>query len=262
MAKKDAIEKQGPTSLAQYDYGEYEGAGFGNQTQEDFSIPFLGVLQDLSPLVKDRVGKVGQLFNTVTEEIFDNEEGIVFVPCLTQHVYVEWQPRMSGGNFVGIHELDDQVVLDARKNQNFGEFKVGENDLVETFYVYGVAVIDGAPQQMVIAFTSTKIKVYKKWMTRARTIQIDSPDGRKIRPPLFAHRYRIKGKIETNNFGEFANLSITLDGEKAEDCRLPIDDPIFQGAVSVLKMIEEGKAKAAHDTQQGQSSGVAAEEAF
>jgi hypothetical protein len=213
MSGSNVPATQAPRTLAPtYDYGADAGVGFENQTNEDVQIPFLGVLQDLSPLVKDRsTGALpGELFNTVTGERFSAKDGVIFQPVDTKHVYVEWKPRNQGGGFVAIHELDSKVVTDARNNQKFGEYKTpAGNELNETFYVTGLLhrsadvaeQANNAPEPMVIAFASTKIKAYKGIMTRIRTFM----NGK---APLFAHRLRITTKPEKNNEGEFHNIAI------------------------------------------------------
>jgi hypothetical protein len=214
----DAIVKAAPqpTDLAT-SYGEYAGAGFDNQTSEDMSIPFLGVLQALSPELqpgaqKIKGAEVGNLINTVTKELFDGEKnGVVFQPADTNHVFVEWKPRNQGGGFVAVHQLDSEIVASAKaKAEKFGKYKTDAgNDLIETFYIAGLLhrsadlaeQVENAPEPMIVAFTSTKIKAYKQIMTRLRTF--------KGKPPLFAHRLLIKTWTETNAEGTFANFTIT-----------------------------------------------------
>ena len=129
------------------------------------------------------------LYNTVTEELYKGSEGFEFVPVATQHVYVEWVPREQGGGFVGIHQIEDDVVKAAKDSSTeFGKYFTAEgNTLTETFYVYGVMLDeDGNEMVVVIPFTSTKISVYKKWNTRIAAFQINGK-----RPPLFAHRVKV-----------------------------------------------------------------------
>jgi hypothetical protein len=202
------------------------------------------------------------ILNTVTGEVWDGKKGIAFVPATTQHVYVEWKPRDAGGGFLGIHEVNSDLVAHAKAaSSEYGKYNTPDgNELIETFYVYGIALDDdGNASEAVLAFSSTKIKKYKGWMTKAKTIQIPLPDGRRIPAPLFAHRYRLKTVSEKNNKGQFFNWdAITFDGENAQQARLLPDDPLFQSAVNIKSMIEQGKARAAYESQ---APGSADEEA-
>lgn len=252
------------TAMAEYGaYADYAGAGFENQTSDDYSIPFLQILQALSPQIQENDAlRQGMILNTVTGEVFEGKKGIAFVPATTQHVYVEWKPRDAGGGFVGIHEVNSGIVTHAKvASSEFGKYTTPDgNELIETFYVYGIAIDDDSnASEAVLAFSSTKIKKYKGWMTKAKTIQIPLPDGRRIPAPLFAHRYRLKTVSEKNNKGQFFNWdAISFDGSNAQEARLLPDDSLFQAAVNIKSMIEQGKARAAYESQ---APGSADEEA-
>lgn len=259
----DVAVKEQNTAMAEYGaYADYAGAGFENQTSDDYSIPFLQILQALSPQLQENDSlRQGMIINTVTGEIFEGKQGIAFVPATTQHVYVEWKPREQGGGFVGIHEINSDVVAHAKaQSSEFGKYNTPEgNELIETFYVYGIALDDdGNASEAVLAFSSSKIKKYKGWMTKAKTIQIPLPDGRRIPAPLFAHRYRLKTVSEKNNKGQFFNWDVAFDGANAVEARLLPDNPIFQAAVNIKSMIEGGRARAAYESQ---APGSADEEA-
>ena len=133
MAKKKpgstAVAKTTGTAVAVPDYGDMAGNGFENQTNEDVAIPFLNLLQPMSPEVdKDedtyiKGATAGRMINSVTKELFP-EEGVFVVPCDTQHVFVEWVPRTEGGGFVGIHQINDPIVLAAKEAATeYGKFK-------------------------------------------------------------------------------------------------------------------------------------------
>lgn len=252
MADSKAVAEAKSNLPVVHDYGDYAGAGFENQDRSDYSIPFLAVLQGLSPELETlESAKPGFILNKVTQDVVSGKDGIVFVPCYTQHVYVEWVPRDAGGGIVGMHELDSEVVAQARAAARTGKFALPNgNELIETFYVYGIMVgEDETTSHAVIAFTSTKIKKYKAWMTKARTVQMRLPDGRKINPPLFAHRYRLKTVKEKNAKGEFYNWDVSFDGATAEACRLAPADSIFQEAAQCMELVKSGQAKADLSTE-------------
>jgi len=257
MSNKNAVAKQDTAGVpAEYGaYADYAGQGFGNTSSEDYSIPFMHVLQANSKQVELLEGaKAGMIINTVTNDLFKNDEGIEFIPATTQHVYVEWVPRDAGGGFVAVHQLDSDVVAKCRAEQEFGKFKLPNgNDLIETFYVYGILVKkDGSWERAVIAFASTKIKKYKSWMSKARTIEIFIKEkNQRIPLPLFAHKYQLKTVKEKNNKGEFWNWQIAFAGgaDSAEKVRLHPSDDLFQAAVGCLEAVEGGTAKAAYDSQ-------------
>ena len=247
---KDVAEKKS-TDVVVGGYDDYAGQGFEHQSRDDLAIPFLGVLQGLSPQIETIDGaKPGMLFNTVTEEVESGKDGVLFVPAVTQHCFVEWVPRDAGGGFVAIHEVNSDVVKEAKAGADeYGKYKVGDNDLIETFYIYGVLVDEtDALGMAVVAFTSTKIKVYKKFNTKVRTFRVKLDDGRMIPPPLFAHLTRITTVKESNNKGDFYNFSLVPANGSLQESLLATDDPRFQAAAECKRLVESGVARAAFES--------------
>jgi hypothetical protein len=268
MPKTTAVAKKGASAIAAYDYSGDEGAGFENQTSDDLAIPFLGVLQALSPQVADPSdggianAKAGMLFNTVTEVIFDGKDGVEIIPALTEHVFVEWVPRNRGGGFVARHELTSDVVKEAKEgSKSFGRYSTdytptGDdknpfqgNDLVETFYVYGVLVGE-VLEPIVLAFTSTKISVYKRFNTKLNMYTQKQGD-RKIRPPLYAHRIRLTTVKQKNADGEFHNFALASAEGDVKSSLLNPDDERFVAAKGCREMVLSGTARASHETERG-----------
>lgn len=245
-----AVATAASTAVAAYDYGDGE-TGFEEMSTGDYAIPFLGILQAISPELTqpgNEALRQGMIVNSVTGEIYNPADGVAFVPCYLEHCFMEWKPRSAGGGLVGRHELDADVVKHAKEKAgtDFGLLKSPEgNDLIETRYMYGIAIeSDGTPNPAVISFSSTKMKVIKAWNTKASTIQIVLPNGGRKQAPLFAHRYRLRAISEKNNKGTFWNWDVKFDGENAIGCRLAPDDAILLQAVSLRDMLKSGKAHA------------------
>lgn len=254
MAKKkdknEVATTEQETSVAAYEgYSDYEGKGFQNQTREDIAIPFINILQANSPEVDGDSpvdgAKAGLLINSVTQDLHTEVE---FVPAITQHVFVEWIPRDQGGGMVGQHGLNSDVVKKAKgASTEFGKY-VSEtgNDLVETFYVFGILRKDGVPVGMaVMPFTSTKIKAYRAVMGRLNSFQITLPDKRRITPPMYAHSLKITTLKQSNKHGTFyipvVQPAVENDVEKS---LLPPDDACFLMAAECEKLVDSGKAYA------------------
>lgn len=276
MARKDessAVAERPTAEVAVFDFGADAGAGFENQTQEDIVLPFLKILEGLSPEVSKKVGeggvkdaRAGMLFNTVTEELIDGEKGIEIIPALTEHVFVEWKPRKQGGGFVGVHQLDSTVVKDAKAGaKRFGDFSTkyneatGEpegNELNETFYVYGIVAETGNP--VVLAFTSTRIASYKKWNSKIQMFQVLGAGGAKVKPPLFAHRVKVTTKSETNNEGTWSTWVLQpAEGDLLRSLIAP-NDPRYIAAKQVRDMIAAGFARINHEAAKGSGGARAA----
>ena len=237
--------------IVNYDYGSNAGAGWDNTSQDDFSIPFLNQLQALSPEVQDGEdthiagAKNGMFVNSVTKTLYSD---VIFVPVQTEHVYVEWVPQDAGGGFVGVHQLDSPVVAKARAEATDRNLKVGDNDLVETFYVYAMILsepgAEDVSEMVVMSFSKTKIKRYKAIMTRLRTLKGSA------NIPLFAHQIRMTATSEKSPAGQsYKNVELNpaVDGDVAASL-LPPTSPILEASAGFLESIATGEKKADHGT--------------
>lgn len=252
------------TDLTAYDYGEHANAGFENTNQDDFAIPFLDILQGQSPEVESLpTAKPGMFHNTVTDDLFDGKEGVSVVVCGTAHEFVEWVPRNQGGGIVGRHAVNSDIVAEARKlAEKFNELKTPNgNDLVETFYAYLIINLPEGPVPAVLSCSSTRIRSYKAMMTKANMIMVPTPDGRKVKPPLFAHKFRLTTEKRKNTDGEWHTFVVAFDSEdkSAAKARLAPTDGLFQAAVEFNEVIragafttnEAGESKARETSQGG-----------
>ncbi len=250
MSKGKAVAVKKVMLPATYDYGEDAGAGFEDMDKDDFTVPFLSVLQSLSPRCEeDENARPGMLYNTVTEELFDAKEGVEFIPCHRTHRWNEWIPRDQGGGLVGSHAAEDAMIVHAKDTQQFGEYtSPAGNDLIDTYDVWGMMIrVDGTYDPVILSFTSTKIKIYKRWATQMYNLKIKQDDGRMIRPPMFAHIYRLTTTPEESPAGKYHNIRVAMSGANAAESRLSQDDERYQAAKAFRDMAVSGAAKPADD---------------
>lgn len=215
-----AMTTTGPTAVAEYvDYGEDEGAGQGDRGRDDVLIPFMAILQPMSPQVVNETvagAKAGMFINTATQEIYDGKTGVEFVAVLTgKHNFVEFAPRDEGGGFRGNHLPGDKIVVDAEARRKaeggkFGKLKTEEgNELVETFYAFCIRLENGEPvDKFVIGFKSTMIKEYKRLMTRLENFKIRNSAGDLKNPPVYGIRLRATTEKQQNDQGTWFNIKV------------------------------------------------------
>jgi len=233
-------------------YGTNAQAGFDDMDRAELAIPYIVLLQALSPQVngEDAIdgAKAGCLFNTLTEEVIPGPVGLHCVPLVRQHVFVEYAAREAGGGLVARRQPGDNLVRQLRAEQGrFGKLKTpAGNELVETFYLY-VGLLED-PQDTVfsglalISFTSTKIKKYQNIITRLRSNRIVLADGSTESPPLFANRIHITTVQEKNNHGTFANFKIQPSFGTLSDSLVAADSPLIAQAERFIADLSDGTA--------------------
>lgn len=294
MGKKtenEIVEKPQGQVILGSDYAEDAGAGFENQTGADKSLPFLNLLQTGSPQVKPRDEKqikgavAGMMLNSVTEETHDGEKGLVVIPCFTDRKFCEWKPRQGGGagGFVAAHEPESRVVLDAIASaKDKYELKVNGNDLVDTFYMYALAVdskldlrngwpatvtdlIDvnlmGTP--IIIPFSSTKIKPYRTINSQLGMYCIPGLPHPQNKPPMWAFPLWFTTALEHRDAGDSFNYRIKYaTGARIELSNLlprrnadGSETALYSAGRELKKLIEAGTLKVDYSKSEGRDSG-------
>lgn len=252
--------------LAVYDYGSDAGAGSEEATVETFRIPMLRILQALSPQCKDveqggtEGARPGMIFNTATNEMYPAKTPIPFTPVFYKWNYVEYVPRVAGGGFVAVHELENHrppAWIEAlRKAQTrFGKLVMENgNELAETHYIYnnfgpvpgGLDVV----QRVIIPFTSTQIKKSSNFMTLFNNIRYPGKDAAgkpsRVLPPMWAHRWLLSTAFEKNKKGDFYGWKIDLADKDSLKARIDPTSVEYAEGRAFYDMIKSGVADVDH----------------
>lgn len=212
-AKKELVETKA-TQLAvpegMDDICEASGTGFEGVTAQDLAIPYLVILQTLSPQVRKGAQRIegaeeGNIFNTVTQECY---EDVTIIPCAYRKCWVEWVPRDAGGGFVQQH-FDRSIMSDATQNDKRRWVLKNGNNIVETAYHFVLRLDeDGGVEQAVMALASTALKASRRWMHRQMNQQLVI-DGQRFNPPPYAYAYAIDTLEDSNVEGTWSTWNIS-----------------------------------------------------
>ena len=221
MAKK-AVDTTTEIDLS--DLSTSSGAGLENVRGSDLAIPFLSILQQLSPEVNENKpdyvqgSKAGIVINSVTRQLYDTKKApIRFIPCSFTKLYVEWRARQSGGGIVASHS-DAGVLAQCHKNEKGQDELPNGNTIATTAYHFGLIVTESGEEKVIIPMTSTQLKHSRKWLSLMTTIKLQGPNGPFI-PPMFAYEYNLATTMEENSKGSWHSWIITL-GDQVKDRRL------------------------------------------
>jgi len=210
------------------------GAGISTAA-EDNLVPIILLLQDMSPVVKKRDpnyidgAEAGMYFNRATQQLWAGDKAmsertglpiLEFQFCYQDKAIVEWVPRTEGGGFMGRFPLEGDVDTAMRKigarrtrdpndpNKPAWKTSDGNNDLIETRYIFGHTINNDKPQPAVIPFSSTGHTTAKSWMTLASSFmtEVAHPQTGEltlIKQPIWWHRYIVGSKARENKKGSF-----------------------------------------------------------
>ena len=235
MTDKKDIAETSNTAISTFDDTLLSGGtGLEETTTEDFAIPFIRVLQPMSPQLQKQHGSyvqgasAGDLYNTVTGEAHDGEKGILIVPCAYNKKYIEWIPREKGGGLVNANH-DISILSRCTRNPDDRRYYTPEgNEIVETAQFFVLVVKDGTAQQAVLAFTSTQLGVARKWLTMLRMARVQNSKGESVEAPMFAYTYKLSTTTQSNDKGSWNAYSVNQ--EAATDMSIAMMAKDFMGA--------------------------------
>ena len=206
-AQEKALAEKGNTALAEMPFmNEDAGAGFEDTTSEDFAIPFLRLLQKLSPAVDETSdqyvanAKPGMLINTVNKELFAADTGAIVIPVMYERSAIEWKTRKNGGGFVAKHEIESGILETATYDEDNGWMLPNGNMISDTRSFYALVIgSNGFPEPCLVSMSSSQIKKSKQWLSQMNGLKINTPNG-PATAPMFSSMYQCKSAIEQKGY--------------------------------------------------------------
>jgi hypothetical protein len=203
--KAPGLPAAAPAFLSQYREQD-AGKGYSSKA-EDGIVPFIDILQLLSPQIKKNNEKYIKgaeagdiLVKGSLNPVVKPDEGIVVQPCGFERKWVEWVPRSKGGGFVTRHddkpadtverpspEDDSRTILVRKSNGNV---------ITDTRYHY--VLLEGAPY--VMAFKSTGHTVSREWTQLMKMLG----------GAAFERKYRVTTKLKTKGDNEWYVFGIDV----------------------------------------------------
>lgn len=227
---------------------EDSGAGFEEATRDAYAVPFLVVLQDLSPQVKKKMSgyvegaKPGMIYNTVTKELFTE---LRIIPCYFSQVHIEWIARNEKedgrSGLIAVHPANTPLVSRAKRDGSRMILPNGHllEDTRQHFVLFQRE--DGTVDQAMIGMKSTQLKISRRWMAQQRAALITIGD-RVINPPSYAWSYHVSTEEDANAQGSWYSWNI---GEKAR-----VEDmAVYNQARAFCAMMREGKVRVNYEDE-------------
>ena len=214
--------------------------GASQMGADDFALPFLRVLGQLSPEISKSDAKyvegaeAGMIFNTVTKQTYNGEEGISIMPCYYKREYIEWSDRGQGTNApVQTHSISSGIIKEAKRGADWKDRLPSGNYLENTASYY---VMDDKMGTALISMKSTQLKVSRTWNSMMNTIKLQGKNGL-FTPASYSHFYRLKTVKQSNDKGTWFGWSVEKEG--------PVQDKaLYEAAKSFAISCSSGDVKA------------------
>tara|TARA_R110000787_G_scaffold137828_6_gene251436 strand:- start:2002 stop:2760 length:759 start_codon:yes stop_codon:yes gene_type:complete len=191
------------------------GVGFEEVTSSDLQIPFVRIIQALSPQLKKNDpafiagASQGDIFDTVTNKVWGAEDGVLVLPVFFAMKFLEFVPRNQGGGFLGEFSADSNEVRTAVRDKDSGmELLTNGNELVRSAQHY-IKIVheDGNLENAIVDMKKTQLKKSRLWLSM---MMMQKHNGKTL--PSFANTYRLKSVEDGNDKGSWGSWSISLEG--------------------------------------------------
>jgi len=278
MASNAAKQPEQPSSgqaLAQVDvskgmvtseYAGLLGSAGSDFDKQDLSIPFLRILQGLSPYVTkgdpkyNKEADTGMVVETVTPRFFsalesEQGKGLLIIPVMYQRSYTEWAPGRGG--LIKDHGSDATIMAQSKtvkgEDGKTRTITPDGNELAEAaqYYVLYAEFPDDpkAPiflEQAILTMAGTQWKKARDWNTNMSKVRLIAPDGRVVKNPLpFAMSYRFTTVTEQKDENKFFGWKIAPYRFTLE---LPGGEDLVKYAAEFRHLAASGKVRGVDNT--------------
>ena len=219
--QKNEVTKASGAQLPEgYDFEQMKADAAQNPTMDanDVSLPFLAVLQGLSPQVNPGHGEhiegaqASMFHNTVSNEVFEGrKEGLLIVPCYYERRLVEWVDRDSGGGWVADYPVGHPVANTAKKKEGDKKNTLwlpNGNVLVETAYHYVLWMHPDTSRwsQACVGLKSTGLRKNRQFNNSIAESVIPGTD---IQAPRYLFPYVMRTEFESKGENSWWNYMFT-----------------------------------------------------
>ena len=213
----DSVVKKEQQQVATLDFSMVEAdSGLGNKEvdQETLSIPFLKTNLSKQILEANRGAVSGDMYNTVTGEIYDRDKGVLVLPCVLQRRFIQWSPLGDEQSApIAIYSTKEECPATERSKEDNKEYLTdGSGHYIEDTHQHYCLIIKtdqngkptGATDAVMIAMKSTSLKASRKWNSIISTRRKQKADGSMFIPPRFLYTYSLGTYMEE----ELTNINL------------------------------------------------------
>ena len=263
MAKTAVVKKKvQEVVLSNVDqlFEENAGAGLATAPRENV-VPLIKIIQDqtkadVKKILDDAGGKTGDLYNNVSYEIYDGDQGLIVVPCAYNRRYFVW----GGGDFEGkppiaVYTPEDKLPEIEGNAQNPDDRKqyikgAGDGSYLEEQANHFVLVCkeNGQYEPAIVVMKSSQFKNSRRWNSMINSQTREGKNGI-FTPPRYANKYLLKSTDETNAKGSYKGFNVSHYSQVNGD-----EQHLVERAISFAKSVEEDNVSNASFSEDNSAS--------
>jgi len=182
---------------------EHANEGFENLDARDFVIPFLRVLQKMTPQAdEDSVEYVegaqpGLFFNTVNQKVYGKTLSVI--PLTFKKTWLEWGPNRGG--LIARHE-PFSIKVNRTDFSHWRPMENPENSIVETMLFFCLLIDHLSDGPLVFPLSKTGVKHGRNWNTQIMMTRL--PAGQ--RAPYYSSVWKLETVLNKNDMGSWYQI--------------------------------------------------------
>lgn len=192
------------------DFSANAGEGLTGHKMSDYKVPFLTIVQDLSPQRKetdakyDPDAKCGMIVNTVSGDIIEVraslDKYIEVVPVSRETEYIEWAPKRGG--LVAVHK-NESILGQTKKGTGDDATKdfLPNGNIIDTTSKWFVMLKQGDNEYIpvIIAMSRSNLKHSRAWLTKISNERMKRADGSVYQPAMYSRHWKLSTVPEVKN---------------------------------------------------------------
>lgn len=258
--KEEKFEYVGETNPGFDHFAEFgqDASGFEEINMDTMSIPFIKIVQDISPQLKKSKpefipeAQAGMFFNSVSERLYDSPIKIVIGKF--ERYYIEW--KANRGPFVATHSveaIEGKRMQELARDENYRLYDPKTGNTFADTYIYYVVLPDFMEEGVcIISMTSSAIKEAKK-LNRNLTSTMIPGTTKKALPYFMVWNVAVvemssdKGdwysiKFTFNSFVTQPQLEHVVEERKALPQKT-LDLSLLDTSAGKVEVVDEGEVK-------------------
>jgi len=220
--KQQVVKKETnlPSVMNEKELESLLNKSFDNIDSTTVTMPFFRIVALQSPVLQPgnpaykADAKPGMIYNTVQDEFYDGQKGILVIPSLLQMWDLEWEDRGQSNRPVARHSPRDNILAQTVKDE-MGKNRLPSGNYIETTAHHYVTRLDdnmNPVESGLMTMSRTQLKKSSKCNAGILMKYHTFDSGKKIQLSNHAQVYRITTALEKNSKGNWYGWVINFEG--------------------------------------------------